>query len=400
MLQVISLKEAKTIAGKLGSSLKRRTENAPLQNAAGRILACRLQSEENIPAFARSTMDGYAVFAADTFGASETAPVPLTVAGEIRMGESADAPLRHGTCMRIPTGGMLPFGANAVVPVEYAEEDILGDCLIAKSVSPLQFVTGIGDDVRAGETILPEGTILSAAQIGVLAAAGFAKVPVVSPPKIGMISTGNELVSVDQQVPPGCVRDVNSHILRALCAEFGVQPRFYGVIPDQENIFIDTLHRACRENDFVLLSGGSSAGTMDLTAKTVESLGALLAHGIAIKPGKPTIIGSVGSAVLFGLPGHPAACYFVTNEVVKPAVAAYYGTVFPSREARACLSEHVSSNHGREEFLCVKLNGNTAVPVYGKSGVISQLSRADGYLCIDRDAEGISAGTEVTITLF
>ena len=400
MLQVISLKEAKTIAEALGRSLERRTENVPLSNAAGRILASRLQSKENVPAFARSTMDGYAVFAADTFGASETTPVPLTVAGEIHMGECAGASLARGTCMRIPTGGMLPEGANAVVPVEYAEEDILGDCLIAASVSPLQFVTGIGDDVRAGETILPAGTVLSAAQIGVLAAAGFAEVPVVSPLRIGVISTGNELVPVDQQPKPGYVRDVNSYLLWALCTQFGTQPRFYGVIPDREAVFTDALQKACQENDFVLLSGGSSAGAMDLTAKTVETLGSLLVHGIAIKPGKPTIIGSVGSAVVFGLPGHPAACYFVTNEVVKPSIASYYGTVFPSREVKACLSEHVSSNHGREEFICVKLNGKTAVPVYGKSGVISQLSRADGYLRIDRDAEGIAAGTEVTITLF
>ncbi len=400
MLNVITLAEAEAIARSLGERTKLNPTEVPLSCACGRILAEPLRSRENVPAFRRSTMDGYALFAPDSYGASESSPVPLLITGEVLMGQAAEMKGQKGACVRIPTGGMLPEGFNAVIPVEYTEEDGFGNCLLSKSVSPLENVTNVGDDVKEGETLLPAGTLLAPLHIGVLAAAGFAEVPVLRKLKVGVISTGNEIVGVEKDPLPGQVRDVNTHLLSALCEKMQCEVTSYGVIADEKTVFTDTLLRAVNENDAVLLSGGSSAGTMDLTAETIDAAGELYVHGIAVKPGKPTLIGSVGNSAVFGLPGHPAAAYFTTLSVVKAFIEAVYGIDMPEKTVTARLAEHVSSNHGREEFLCVSLKNGDATPVYGKSGVISQLTRSDGYLLIGRNSEGLAAGTAVTVRLF
>ena len=398
MLHVISVAQAREIARSLAAAIGT-TETLPLAGLTGRVTAGDLFSAEDVPGFSRSTMDGYAVIAADAFGAGEASPADLNIVGEIRMGEAAAFTLRRGECAVIPTGGMLPGGADAVLPVEYTERDF-DVCLAQKAVSPGENVTRAGDDVQENALLLAAHTRLTPASVGVLAAAGVTACSVLAKPKVGILSTGNEIVPADRPVPPGKVRDVNAPLLEALCRSYGCETVCYGIVPDEEAALTETLRQAAAENDLVLLSGGSSAGEKDLTAKVISALGEVKAHGVAMKPGKPTVIGKIGATPVFGLPGHPAACYFVTETIVKPCVETLSGAPLPTRQTTARITENVSSNHGREEFVCVRLTDGMAAPVYGKSGIISQLTASDGYIRIPRDSEGLAAGKSVTVYVF
>ena len=398
MLHVISVADAIALSRALAKPIAR-TEHLPLALLPGRVTATDVFCPENIPGFSRSTMDGYAVVAADTFGAGEAAPADLTVAGSVRMGEAAALSLTRGACAAIPTGGMLPAGADAVLPVEYTDLDF-DTCLAYRAVSPWENVVQTGDDARAGSRLLEAGTRLTPAHVGVLAAAGVTACPVIGKPDVGILSTGNEIVPTEQPVPLGKVRDVNAHLLEALCRGYGCDTKQYGIIPDDEAALTDALGQAASENDLVLLSGGSSAGEKDLTAKVMAKLGEVNAHGVAMKPGKPTVIGRIGATPVFGLPGHPAACYFVADVLVRPCIETLSGADLPRRTTQAAISENISSNHGREEYLCVCLKDGMARPVYGKSGVVSQLSAADGYIRVERDCEGLAAGAAVAVYLF
>ena len=399
MLNVVSLKEAVAI---VRAQMPERTlpvEELPLDAAAGRVLAEDIVSGENVPAFDRSTMDGFAVRAADTFGATAALPSMLRVTGEVKMGEEATLSISPGECAAIPTGGMLPKGADAVIPVEYTEAQ--GDlCLCCAAVSPLQNVTRAGDDVALGQTVLKTGTRLTPAAVGVLAAMGRGTVTVFRKPKIGILSTGNEIISIEKTPLPGQIRDVNTHLLLSLCAACGCVGTAYGVIPDEKDALLSALRKAAEENDAVLLSGGSSAGKADLTAEVIGALGEVYCHGIAVKPGKPTVLGHASGKAVFGLPGHPAACWFMAELLVKRYAQRMLREEIAPVPVKAALTEHVSSNHGREELLCVRLDGAAAAPVYGKSGVISQLAAADGYIVIPRDCEGLRAGETVDMYLF
>ena len=398
MLHAISVAQARELARSLAATVNR-TETLPLAGLTDRVTVGDLYSAEDVPGFSRSTMDGYAVIAADTFGAGEASPADLNVVGEIRMGEAAAFALGRGECAVIPTGGMLPEGADAVLPVEYTERDF-DVCLAQKAVSPGENVTRAGDDVKAHALLLAAHTRLTPASVGVLAAAGVSAVCVTARPKVGILSTGNEIVPAEQAVPLGKVRDVNAHLLEALCRGYGCETACYGIVPDEEAALTETLRKAAAENDLVLLSGGSSAGEKDMTAKVMAKLGEVKAHGIAMKPGKPTVIGRIGETPVFGLPGHPAACYFVTETVVKPCVETLSGAPLPDRQTSARITENISSNHGREEFVCVRLKDGQAAPVYGKSGIISQLTASDGYIRIPRDSEGLQKDETVTVYLF
>ena len=399
MLNVVSLERALDIAAH-EMPCERSTLRLPLPDAAGLLLAEDVVSGADVPAFDRSTMDGYAVCAADTFGAGQAVPAMLTVVNEVNMGENAGFSIVPGQCARIPTGGMLPAGADAVVPVEYTEEGPENLMLCYAPVSPLKNVTRKGDDVKRGQTVLQKGASLSPAAVGMLAAMGVTQVTVFAPPRIGVLSTGNELVPIEQTPAPGEVRDVNSHLLTALCKRWGCPYKSYGIVPDEALALRQALKTACDENDIVLLSGGSSAGEADRTAETLAALGQVFCHGIAVKPGKPTVLGRVKETAVFGLPGHPAACYFMAALLVKAHVDSRMGKKADSRTVTAQLTEHVPSNHGREELLPVTLTQGKAKPVYAKSGVISLLSAADGYVIIPRDAEGIQADTEVEVFTF
>lgn len=400
MLKVVSVEDADRIIKEKLSLVAEKYEEVELDCLTGRILGEDIASLENVPSFDRVTVDGYAVLSSDTFGSSETMPAQLTVKGEILMGQSAAASLCTGECIKISTGGMLPKGADSAVMVENTEEAFDGSCLVYKAVSPFENVTKTGDDVKQGDTVLKKGTLITSKHIGVLASLGITKVRCLKRPCAGIISSGDEVVPASQKPGNGQVRDVNSHILSALCTENACECKSYGIIGDDYEKLLSAVKSASSECDILLLSGGSSAGARDMTVKVISDLGEVYVHGVAMKPGKPTIIGKIGKCAVFGLPGHPAAAYFTALRFVVPYIKMLNGQPADCKCVRAVTGVNVSSNHGREEFVPVRLVDGVAQPILRKSGVISLLCEADGYMVIDRNKEGLRAGEAVEVRLF
>ena len=401
MLKVMPSNEAAEMIIQKNESMKVESETVHISACCGRILAEDIFSPETVPSFDRSTVDGYAVKSADTFGSSESIPAILTLTGEVLMGEKAECEIKEGQCAKISTGGMLPEGADSVVMVENTDNSFGdGTVLVYSSVSPLQNVTKKGDDVKKDDRILKKGTLISSRHIGVLASLGIVNLTVFKKLKVGIISSGDEIVPIENSPSFGQVRDINSHILFSLMSEKGCECISYGILKDNLSAFELTLKKASAECDLVLISGGSSAGTRDMTAKALSNLGEVCFHGIAVKPGKPTIFGKIGDTSVFGLPGHPAAAYLVALRFVVPLINKLYCTQENTRKQKVLMKENVSSNHGREEILPVKICENFAEPILRKSGVISLLCQADGYIIIDRNKEGLKQSEEVEVILF
>lgn len=398
MLNVITVSDAVKLIKENFSPLEE-YETVTLDKALGRTVSEDIKSTEDVPCFDRSTMDGYAVFAADTYGAGESIPAFLLITGEVLMGENADFELKRGCCVKISTGGMLPRNADAVVPVENTEEDI-DTCLCFKTVSPFENVTRRGDDIKENEIIIKRNTRLNAAHIGLLASCGTSEIRVSKRARVGIISTGNEITALGEAPEPGKIREVNSHTLDALCNLYGCETKVYGTVRDEYSEILAAVKKSAAECDCVLISGGSSAGTKDMTVKVIDELGTVYAHGIAMKPGKPTIIGKIGNKAVFGLPGHPAACFFVTEVIVKELLNILNRKSETAVLKSCVLCENISSNHGREDYVCVKINGEEALPVYGKSGILSTLCEADGYIVIERNREGLVPGDCVEVHPF
>ncbi len=324
-------------------------------------------------------------------------PAELTVAGDVRMGEAPAFRLQSGQCARIATGGMLPSGADAAVMVEHCEEDA-GVCLVFQGVAPGENITRRGDDVKAGSSVLQKGTTLSAARIGVLASLGIQSVPVFQKPRIAVLSTGDELAKGDAK--PGQVQDINSFLLSAAAEACGCTAVPLGAVPDDRDAICRALERGLENADMVLISGGSSAGTRDMTVDILRQYGDVLFHGVAMKPGKPTIFGMAAGKPVFGLPGHPLAAYFVFRLLVREAIGELLSLPPDKPFAVRPLAVNVPSNHGREEFLCVKTDENgRLVPLHTKSGIISVLAGADGFIRIPRDTEGLQKGEETELYL-
>ncbi len=379
------------------------SEKVSLAEAVGRVLSEDIVSDEYVPDFDRSTVDGYALRAADTFGCSDAIPAILPLYSQVRMGEGADFELPKGECCYVPTGGAVPRGADGCVMIEYTENYGDGSIGIAKAVAPGQNMIFRGDDVFPGKTVLEKGRVLASQDIGALAAMGRVRVPVVKKLTVGIISTGDELVPPEEKPKPGQMRDVNSAMLSAMLKTFGAECINYGICIDDEKELTETVKKAVRECDAVLISGGSSVGVKDATARIIESMGTLLLHGIAMKPGKPTILGKCGNKPLVGLPGHPVAAYFVTKLFVLPLLARLEGRKMPQYTVTAYLTESVGANHGRAQVGCVRLTERDgklfAEPVRSKSGLITTLAGADGYFCIPRDCEGLPEGTAVQVSV-
>ena len=379
------------------------TKTVPLNEAVGRVLAEDIAAAEYVPDFDRSTVDGYAVRASDTFGCTDSIPAILPLQGEVLMGEGAEFELQKGSCVAVPTGGAVPHGADSVVMLEYTED--YGDATIgvSRSVAPGENMIFRGDDVYPGKLLLEKGRVLSAQDIGALAAIGRVQVPVVKKLTVGVISTGDELVPPESCPGPGQVRDVNSPMLEAMLSQFGVNVINYGIVFDDEKLLSEKVSLAMNECDGVLISGGSSVGVKDASCRIIESMGRLLLHGIAIKPGKPTILGKSGCKPLVGLPGHPVAAYFVTKLFVLPLLGRLMGLEQECYTVTAKVTENISANHGRAQYHCCRLQRRDgvlyALPIRAKSGLITTLAGADGYFCIDRDCEGLPRGAEVQVTV-
>ena len=399
LLKVVSTKEADEIIEKELSCLTLKKERVELALLCGRILAEDIFSLEDVPAFDRTTVDGYAVISADTYGCSESVPAQLEIKGEILMGRRAEESITNGQCIKISTGGMLPEGADSAVMVENTEIAFDGSCLVYKAASPFENVTRRGDDVKKGEKVLSKGTRLSSKHIGVLASLGITSAECLKRLRVGIVSSGDEVVPIESRLQAGQVRDINSHILSALCSERGCEIIHYGIVGDDYERLYGVAEKAYRECDILLLSGGSSAGARDMTVKVISGLGEVFLHGIAMKPGKPTIVGKIGDCAVFGLPGHPAAAYFTALRFVVPLIKKLSFSEEEEKSVSAVTAFNISSNHGREEFIPVKLENGTAYPIFRKSGVISLLSQADGYIVIDRNKEGLKKDEAVTVYL-
>ncbi|MCR5207995.1 MAG: molybdopterin molybdenumtransferase MoeA [Eubacterium sp.] len=395
MLNVLTREKAVSLIKEKTAQITPETEKVNIASALGRTLAQDVISAENIPSFDRTTVDGYAVIAADTFGAGEAIPAQLDTVGEILMGEKADFTLKRGQCAKISTGGMLPNGADAAVMVEHTE-NAEGLCLIYKSVAPYENVTKTGDDISEGETALKRGTVITPAETGILSALGIYTVPVFKKPVIAIISTGDEIVNDTPE--KGQIRDINTYLLSASVKQYGCDVLEYGAVRDRREEIEGAVKDCAEKADAVLISGGSSAGTRDMTVDIIDSLGEAFFHGIAMKPGKPTIFGMINGKPVFGLPGHPLAAYFVFRLIVTEYIRGVL-RLSPDKPKRSgCLEVNIPSNHGREEFLCIKFNeNNKVVPVHTKSGIVSVLSEAEGFIRIPRDAEGMFKGTAVEI---
>lgn len=403
MLEVKTPEQVWQLIREKFTELENRIEAVPLSTAMGRVLAEDVAAREYVPDFNRSTVDGYAVRARDTFGCSDAIPAILPLAGEISMGQGADAPLEPETCWAVPTGGAVPDGADCTVMLEYTEDYGDGTIGISKSGAPGMNMIFRGDDVFPGKVVLKKGRVLSSQDIGALAAIGVTEVPVVQKLKVGILSTGDELVPPEVTPGPGQVRDVNGPMLSAMLTGFGAEVVSYGIVVDNEEKLSATVDRAMSECDAVLLSGGSSVGVKDAACRIIEDRGQLLLHGIAMKPGKPTILGKAGNLPLVGLPGHPVAAYFITKLFVLPLLSQLMGREQETYTVTARITESVSANHGRAQYGCVRLlkkDGQLwAEPIRGKSGLITTLAGAEGYFCIARDCEGIPQGAQIQVTI-
>ena len=379
--------------------------------ALGRITAVDISAPHPLPEFPRSTVDGYAVRAADTFGAAESMPAYLTLVGEISMGAPAVLTLGAGQCALIHTGGMLPEGADAVVMLEYTQSARKNEVEISRAVAVGENGIAIGEDVRQGQVVLPRGTLLREAEIGGLMALGFVHVDVVRQPKIGLISSGDEVVEPDQPVvDPGKVRDINSYTLAALVTRVGGEPVRYGIVGDDFSSLQGMARRALAECDAVVITAGSSASTRDMTADVIRTLGVpgVLVHGINTRPGKPTILGAVDGKALIGLPGNPVSALVNGFLFVVPVIEYLLGTLPRPREMILVrLTVNLSSQAGREDWWPVRLSNSPsgekpryqAEPIFGKSNLIFTLAAADGLLRIPPDATGLSAGETVEVIL-
>jgi len=377
-----------------------------LTDALYRITAVDIAAQENVPGFDRSSVDGFAVMAADTFGSSDSMPAQLKLSGEVKMGEKPGFAIKAGHAAYIPTGGELPQNADAVVMVEYTENLHDGYIYVNKPVAPGNNVVLKGDDTRCGDLVIMAGRRLKPQNIGVMAALGINRVRVRRKLKAAVISTGNEIVSPDERPAGSQVRDVNTYTLYSGLCAFGAQPVTYGIIKDDYETIRKTVGKALDECDIVLVSGGSSVGTMDETHRVIDSLGkpGVLVHGIAVKPGKPTIIGKIGGKAVVGLPGHPASAYVIFRVFVYKLMEVMQGSSAENETSvKAYMKVNYPSNNGREEFLPVKLErvGDrlAAQPFFSKSGLITFLSSADGLVRIKRGREGLNAGEEVEVVL-
>lgn len=395
-------------------------ESCRVIDALDRVLAQDAIAPHELPTFVRSTVDGYAVAAVDTHGASPGAPAYLDVVAEVPMGAPADFVLGPGLAALVHTGGMVPIGADAVVMIENTHR-VMAPMLGGVALQPGFIPHGLevyrpvaggesciqpGEDVAAGEPILAAGHTLRPQDIGGLLALGITEVVVARPPRVAIVSQGDEVVPPDQEPGPGQVRDVNSYTLAGLVMRAGGIPLTYPIVPDQQEALDAAVRLAAHEGDVVVITAGSSVSYRDLTANAINKLGlpGVLVHGVAIRPGKPTILAVCDGKPVFGLPGNPVSCINIFRRFVTPTIRLLLGAPpVLVQTVQARLARNIPAGSGREDFVRVRLeqrDGETwAVPVFGKSNLIFTLVRSEGVVTVPLNSNGISAGAEVTVSL-
>jgi molybdopterin molybdotransferase len=406
LFKVLDIKEVQRIIDE-NFKTESKAEKVPLSKALGRVLYSDIISRENVPGFRRSSVDGYAIKAKESAGASEAMPAMFELKGEVRMGEEAKLNLDFpGSCVYVPTGGMLPDGADSVVMIEYSDKLDENTILINTSSYPGENLVEEDEDVAVNELVIKKGTKLRPYEIGVLASLGFMGVEVCKALKCGIVSTGDEVVDPNTTPSLGQVRDINTYLLSSLVEESGAEPVIYGVFNDNFEELKAAITKAFEECDMVLISGGSSVGKKDQTFEAIRALrnSQLLVHGIAVKPGKPTLIGKAEGKIIFGLPGHPLACAVIFKVIVQHYINKVYSQEKTDYPIECVFPINYHSAKGREEFLPVRLergeDGLTALPVLSKSGMISAFSKAYGYIRIDKNLEGIREGEKVSVYKF
>ncbi len=404
LLNVISVEAAENLLIKNFSDYRLNTESVIISEAAGRFLASDQVSAVTVPSFRRSTKDGYAVRSVDVSGASETLPAFLMLAGEVNMGTVADYKLKPGEAAYVPTGGMVPDGADSVVMIEYSEKLTDDEVSIYRPTAVNENIINIGDDIEEGCTVMEQGRKLKPADLGVLTSIGLTEVEVFVKPAVSVISTGDEIAGPDEDIKPGQIRDINTYTIAAAAEALGCRIIERVVVKDDQQLLTEVLRECYAKSDIVLLSGGSSVGVKDYSLQVIDSLGApgVLCHGIAFKPGKPTIIANAGGKPVIGLPGHPVSALVVFGILGRTLVHLMYRTVPPVESwVEAVLSENVNGAAGREAWQMVRLakssTGYEAVPVHGESGLITMLASSFGTVRIPLNKEGLSKGSSVRV---
>jgi molybdopterin molybdotransferase len=387
------------------------TERTASVKGRARVLAEDLYSAVDLPHFHRAAMDGYAVKSKDTFGASQSLPAYLKLAGVVEMGKEAAQPLAAGEAMRISTGGMMPPKSDAVVMVEYTDETKGGLVEVHRGVSPWQNVIQIGDDIKRGELVFQRGRRLRAHDLGALTGVGISSIPVYRRPRVALISTGDEIVDADTVPAPGQVRNINQHSLAGLIEECGGELRDWGVVRDDRAALSQAIGAALEWGDLVLLSGGSSMGAKDIALETILSFpdSEFIFHGISIAPGKPTIFAKACGKPILGLPGYPVSALVIFDLFAATMIRRLGGESIEAlgrfaRTVKAKLKTNIASQIGREDYVRVTLEGESkqliAVPLPSKSGAIFTLVKADGMVRIDMNQDGLEQGEDVEVILF
>lgn len=375
-----------------------RVEKVPLGEAPGRVLAADAVAGFNVPPFDRASMDGYAVKAEDTYGASAFSPRMLKLIGVQNAGEHFEGEVKKGKCVQVATGSPIPKGSDAVVMVEYT---VQGDdhVEVQSPVYPGANISPEGEDIKKGETIVSSGEVLTPARVGALAALNYRGVEVYEKPRVAIFSTGSEVRSIGEELKLGEIYDVNSYTLSSVISANGCIPVMMGIVPDDRGA-IDAAVSEAKEYDMGVFSGGSSVGSRDLFADAIEELGEVFFHGLQVKPGKPTLFGAVGETPIFGMPGYPTSCLSNAYVFLAPALRRLAGLLrVEPRTVRARMGSRFVSKSGREQFLTVRLEDDVAYPVFKKSGTITSMSSADGYILLPVDLDTIDEGEEVTVTL-
>lgn len=378
-----------------------KTETIQTINAMGRICASPVISQESSPAFNRSTVDGYAVHAADSFGASEGVPAFFKVIGEVRMGEKSDLKPATGEVALIHTGGMLPEGCDAVIMIEQAQTTREKEIEVSKAVSQGENTIQAGEDIRPGEEIIGAGKLIRAVEIGGLLAVGIQLLEVNRKPVVGILSSGDELVEASKTPLPGQIRDINSEMLYALISSHGGISKVFELMPDDPDKMLAIAGEAFHTCDSLVITAGSSASTRDFTARIIQSLGdpGVIVHGVNIKPGKPTILAVCNGKPVIGLPGNPVSAYVIACLFAIPMLRRIAGEIdpFPGIRGKARLKVNLASFAGREDFWPVRIklieNEWVAEPIFYKSNLIFNLVNADALAIIPEDANGVEAGS-------
>lgn len=406
LLNVDTVAGAITKMDQYFKDLKLKKEEIDTFKSLGRIAGADVYASCNLPEFSRSTVDGYALLAKDTFGASDSLPVFLKLTGKVEMGQPTDLDLSPGEAVYVPTGGMIPKGADAVVMLEYVDQ--MDDTTIAvhRPSAPGEGMIITGEDIKKGDLIMKQGRKIKPQDIGALAGVGITKIMVFEKPKIAVVSTGDEIVEPAPEISFGKIRDINTYALASLGTELGAEITYKGVVGDDFTELREKLLSLINHNHIIIVSGGSSVGNKDVTARVIDSLGhpGTFVHGVAVKPGKPTIIGKSENTALFGLPGHPVSAMIVFKIFIEHLIKRLnHQDDAEEITVPAVAGANIHSAPGKETYQMVTLEGSNgdyvASPIYGKSGAISLMTKAQGFVRIGHNKEGVKKGEKVLVHL-